>query len=119
MDRLCLDKKPDSESAQREREQDAKLFVTLCVNMASQRAWSISPQWICQPENWLGILHDDVDIAQECLKRIKSDSELLQHAWGLLQEADASCDLQDWDISFLKDTNIFSLEQGLSSKKRF
>lgn len=104
VNRLCLDAKPNPESAQSEQEVDAKLFVTLCVNMASQRSWSMSPQWMCQPDNWLGLLNDDVDIAQECLKRIQSDCELIGRAWELLQEQDASCDLQDWDISFLKDT---------------
>ena len=94
MNRLCLNEKPDAENEQMDKKKDARLMFKLCVNMASQRSWSFAPQWVNQPENWMGVLDKDEKVASEALKRISKDAKVISDAWKLLQEGDETCDLQ-------------------------
>ena len=94
MNRLCLNEKPDAENEQMDKKKDLRLMFKLCVNMASQRSWSFAPQWVNQPENWMGVLHKDTKVASEALQRISKDAKILMDAWKRLQERDETSDLQ-------------------------
>jgi len=94
MNRLMLDVLPGSDQEKLEKQKDATLFFRLCVSMASQRCWSLSPQWVCQPDNWLGILDSDVELAKEAKKRIEKDAEIVSDAVTKAFEKDESCDHQ-------------------------
>ena len=94
MNRLLLDVLPGCDQEKLEKQKDATLFFRLCVSMASQRCWSVSPQWVCQPDNWLGILDSDLELAAETKKRIEKDAEIVLDAVSKAYEKDASCDHQ-------------------------
>eukprot|EP00435_Cladocopium_sp_Y103_P063062 s13_g24.t1 len=61
--------------------QDAERFLTLCLEVASQRAWSMASHSETQPHLWLGICDPDKDLAGNCKTKIQKDAEVVQGAF--------------------------------------
>ena len=72
---------PDSEAEGVQQQETAEQFVSLCVSVASQRAWTMMCLADLPPSSFLGVLDDDLAAASECLARAKLDRRLIKEAW--------------------------------------
>lgn len=100
MNRLSFDETPCSEKEKSEKKKDGKLFFDLLVHMVSQRGWSCAPQWVSQPDNWLGILDSDKALAGQALKQIKEDAAIVMAAVTLCDAKDESVDFEVRSVCF-------------------
>lgn len=88
---LCQQPLGDETGVQK---QDASLFVTLLCNMASQRMWSMAYLSESQPHNWLGLLHDKVELVREALDKVHRDADIVRDAHRKMLEKSEGVDLE-------------------------
>lgn len=94
LERVQLLKRPSNEIGEKSHQEAAELFVGLCVNMASQRAWSMSCNHVIQPNCWSGICDPDLTRAQARKDQIQQDAEIILNAYQKLKDGDPGADLK-------------------------
>ncbi|CAK9021499.1 Hemicentin-1 [Durusdinium trenchii] len=64
---------------------DCDTYFALIVAAASQRAWNMSLWSQLAPYQWASVLHEDLEMAQQGLERMKADSDVVQQAWRAVE----------------------------------
>ena len=85
LERLRLQQKPLTDSEVQQQVDDAKHFLNLCYEMAAQRAWTMSSNSEVQPNNWVGLCDQDLELAASTKRKIKHDAGVIQRAHNLSQ----------------------------------
>ena len=94
--RLKLNQQPlDPEELKRGVE-DSQAFLDLCIAVAAQRAWTMSVHRICQPDSWMGVLDEQLELRRECFETLKRDVQIITDAWNMLESKDPNADLEAW-----------------------
>ena len=88
--------------------EDTKMFFNLVVSTASQRCWSMA---ICElpPDNWFGILDDDIGYAGASRRRMQDDYLLMKKIRDVLDEVDVAPRIKkacEWHGSVLSDASF-------------
>ncbi|CAK9065522.1 unnamed protein product [Durusdinium trenchii] len=101
---------------------DCDTYFALIVAAASQRAWNMSLWSQLAPYQWASVLHEDLEMAQQGLERMKADSDVVQQAWRAVEHpaADVEVDSVFAHIFFCFDTLVSTkecLEDVLGSLK--
>lgn len=73
---------------------DATHFVSLCLQVCMQRAWSMSSLSSLQPNCWSGICDENLDRARNCKKQIESDCKLVENVFQKIMDRDPNVDVK-------------------------
>ncbi len=92
--RCRLHEKPLEQETLKAATEDCQAFFRLCVATASQRAWTMMVHRVCQPDSWLGVLDEELELRRESFANLREDVDVITTAWEHLQNEDTSVDLK-------------------------